>query len=67
MQKVEFLLDGPDEEGCAELIRDLGYAAVQHYDVDIANIYCGHAPRKKNYESLQVTVQCGKGDSRYGK
>lgn len=54
MQKVEILLDGPDAEKCAELINDLAYAAMQHYEVSAVNIYCGRAPVKKGLWELQI-------------
>lgn len=54
MQKVEILLEGPDEEACAGLINDLAYAATRHYRVSVGNVYCGRAPVKRGFADLQV-------------
>lgn len=54
MQKVEILLEGPDEEACAGLINDLAYVVTQHYQVRVGNVYCGRAPVKRGFADLQV-------------
>lgn len=54
MQKVEILLEGPDEEACAGLINDLAYVVTQHYQVSVGNVYCGRAPVKRGFADLQV-------------
>ncbi len=54
MQKVEILLEGPDEEACAGLINDLAYAVTQRYRVNVGNVYCGRAPVKRGFADLQV-------------
>ncbi len=47
MQKVEILLEGPDEEACAGLINDLAYVVTQHYQVSVGNVYCGTGSREE--------------------
>ena len=54
MQKVEILLEGPDEETCAGLINDLAYTVTQRYRVNVGNVYCGRAPVKRGFADLQV-------------
>jgi hypothetical protein len=54
MQKVEILLNGPEEQKCAELINDLAHATMKHFDVAPVNIYCGQAPIKKGLEHLSI-------------
>ena len=54
MQKIEIILEGPDEVKCAELINDLANATMGHYKVSPVNIFCGRAPVKKGFEGLQI-------------
>lgn len=61
MQKVEIILNGPEEERCAELIRDLAHEAIQHYDVVPVRTYCGRDPARKGFGELLVPefMRCG--------
>ncbi|MDD3415509.1 MAG: hypothetical protein PHY47_16115 [Lachnospiraceae bacterium] len=61
MQKVEIIIEGPDEEKCAELINDLANATMKHYRVAPVNIFCGRAPVKKNFAGLQIPAFMCKG------
>lgn len=54
MQKIEIILEGPDEVKCAELINDLANATMGHYKVSPVNIFCGRAPVKKGFAGLQI-------------
>ncbi len=52
MEKLEIILEGKDAKRCAELINDLAYQTMKHYDVEPVNVYCGHAPVKKGISEL---------------
>ncbi len=61
MQKVEIVLNGLEEEQCAELISCLISETIKHFDVSQVRGYCGPAPVKKGYGELLVPgFMCGK-------
>ena len=66
MQKVEIILDGPEEEQCADLINDLARSAMGHFNVAPVKVYCGRAPVKKGFGELLVPefMQCRTGAGR---
>ncbi|MCM1193929.1 MAG: hypothetical protein NC123_18900 [Butyrivibrio sp.] len=54
MQKVEIVLNGLEEEQCAELISCLISETIKHFDVSQVRGYCGPAPVKKGNGDLLV-------------
>lgn len=54
MQKIEFIINGPEEKPCADLINDLARAAMGHFNVVPVKTYCGRAPVKSGLGELLV-------------
>lgn len=54
MQKIEIVLNGPEEERCAALIESLADGAIEQFNVSKVRGYCGKAPLKKGNSELLV-------------
>lgn len=66
MQKIEIVLNGPEEEQCVDFIRELARVAMQRFDIVPVRTYCGREPVKAGYGELLVPdfMQCRPLDGR---
>lgn len=54
MQKVEIILNGPEDEKCAELLAGLARETMKGFDVVPVKVYYGQNPARKGYGDLLV-------------